>query len=144
MQINFDQDISRTTSDDRKKKRFRITISASFIIDDDEFIDAGHWGIDEDDVPADEDGEIDDEAMEEQGIEYDCEENSYSKPRDIQTEPVTAEEIAEHLAEEYGSSFEFIDATGREDEFTTSIVEVDDEGKAIVPPQTRNKSESKS
>ena len=59
-------------------------------------------------------------------------------------EEITAEEMAEHLVGEYDSSFEFVAETDREDQFTTHIVEVDDKGKDIVSPQTRNKSESKS
>ena len=144
MQINFDQDIAHSKSDDRKKKRFRVTISATFIVDDDEFHCTDYWAVPEDDLPVNEDDGIDQEAMEAQEISYDQESDSYHKPRDVEKEPITAEEMAEHLVGEYDSSFEFVAETDREDQFTTQIVEVDDKRKDIVSPQTRNKSESKS
>jgi len=142
MQINFDQDIAHSKSDDRKRKRFRVTISATFIVDDDEFHSSDSWEVPKDELPVDEDEDYDEEAMAAQKIFYDGQSDTYQTPRDIEKEPVTAEEMAEQLTGMYESSFEFVTETDREDQFTAHIVEVEDKGKDIVSPQTRNKSES--
>lgn len=144
MQVKFDSDHEEGTPSGRTKKRYRITVTASFVIDDDEYCDAEWAKVEpEDSDYFDEDGEELTEKMEADGVEYFSEEDCYAKPRDLATHPITAEEVMGALTDEHCDSFEFLSNEPELcEKLQTFIVEVDGEGKAIGAPQTRNQSEA--
>ena len=112
MKIQFENDLHPSNTPGRTKRRFRITVKADFIIEDDALFDVQHII-----SGYDEDGDAEWE------------------PRDMNQDPVSVKEISEYLKDNYESTAEFLADYDFQKNLNMDIVQVNEDGDAIYPDQ---------